>query len=123
MLFSVYWHLCTLQFEKSVVDQLSEKCNLPFIRFGVDWLDNPCMSTFSSARKIELIGMNGPYNYFTIFLPKKDRELGRDREGMCIQRVYLCACVLCVLFVCVCLCVCVCVCVCVCAYMCVQLYM
>ena len=84
------------------MDRLTEKCNLPFTRFGIEWRGLPVSTSSSSARKIELLGMKGPYNYFTIFLPKKALEPERKREGMYryIQCTYLCVCV-CTCIVCV----------------------
>ena len=87
-----------LQFKKSVVDQLTEKHQLPVTRFGLEWMSSSVTPFSSSVRRIELLGMKRPNNFFTIFLPKKTlQEPERSREGM---HVYLlaCACV----FVCVC---------------------
>ena len=80
------------------MDQLTEKHQLPVSRFGLEWMGSSVTPFSSSVRRIELLGMKGPNNFFTIFLPKKTlQESERSREGM---HVYLlvCACV----FVCVC---------------------
>ena len=82
-----------LQFEKSVVDQLTEKHNLPFTRFGIEWRRSSVTDRSSSARRIEIIGMKGPYNYFTIFLAKKVLESEKNREGMNVQNNCLHVCV------------------------------
>ena len=83
------------------MDQLTEKHQLPSTRFGIKWMVSSVTAHSSSVRRIDLLGIRGPNNYFTIFLPKKAlQEAERNREGM-------------VIFLLVCLCVCVCVCVCV----------
>ena len=108
-------HLDTLQFKKLVVDQLTEKHQLPITRFGIEWMlgssDTPLTGSFHT---IELVGMKGPNNFFTIFLPKKAlQEPERSRKGMHVVAC-VCMCVrLCVQAMPVCVCVCVCVCACV----------
>ena len=90
-----------LQFEKSVVDQLTEKDRLLITRFGIDWMGSSVSPRSSSAHRIVLVGMKGSHNFFTIFLPKKAvLEPERNREGICLHVV---ACV----WMCVCLCGCV----------------
>ena len=97
-----------VQFEKSVVDQLTIKHPLPITRFGIEWMGSSDTPLSSSVRTIELVGMKGPLNFFTIFLSKKAlQETERSREGM-----HVVACVRCVLVVCASTCKCVCVCVC-----------
>ena len=87
------------------MDQLTEKNQLPVTRFGLEWMGSSVTPFSSSVRKIELLGMKGPLNFFTIFLPKKAlQEPERSREGM---HVIACVCT------CVCLCVSTCKCVCV----------
>ena len=82
-----------LQFKKSVVDQLTEKHQLPVTRFGVEWMVSSDTPLTGSVRRVELVGMKGPNNFFTIFLPKKAlQEPERSREGMCVC-VCVCACV------------------------------
>ena len=77
-----------LQFEKSVVDQLTEKDRLLVTRFGIDWMGSSVSPRSSSARRIVLVGMKGSHNFFTIFLPKKAvQEPKRNREGMCLNVV------------------------------------
>ena len=72
-----------LQFEKSVVDQIKKKDRLLITRFGIDWMGSSVSPRSSSARKIELVGMKGSLNFFTIFLPRKAvQEPERNREGM-----------------------------------------
>ena len=90
------------------MDQLREKHQLPITCFGVDWMGSSVAPHSSSVRKVEVVGMKGPNNFFTIFLPKKTlQEPERSRKGM---HVVVCVC----MFVCVCMYVCMCVCVCVC---------
>ena len=82
---SLCLRLCTLQFEKLVVDQLKKKDRLLITRFGIDWLGSSVSPHSSSARKIELVGMKGSLNFFTIFLPGKVvQEPERNREGTCM---------------------------------------
>ena len=92
-----------LQFEKSVVDKLTEKDRLLITRFGIDWMGSSVSPHSSSARRIVLVGMKGSHNFFTIFLSKKAvQEPERNREGICLH-VVACVCV----WVSVCLCGCV----------------
>ena len=79
-----------LQFEKSVVDQLTEKDNIPVTHFGMEWKGSSDTTRCSTVRKINLIGMKGPDNYFTIFLRKKAPEPERKREGMCACTLHVC---------------------------------
>ena len=74
--------LCTLQFEKSVVDRLTERHNIPVTHFGIEWIGSSDTIRCSTVRKIKLLGVKGPSNYFTIFLPKKALEPERKSEGM-----------------------------------------
>ena len=82
-------YLCMLQFEKSVVDQLTEKDNIPVTHFGIEWTGSSVATHCSTVCKIKLLGMKGPGNYFTIFLPQKGLEPERKREGMHVW--YMCA--------------------------------
>ena len=105
------------------MDQLTEKHRLPFTRFGIDWIGSSVSLRSSSARRIELVGMKGSYNFFTIFLPKKAVQgQERNREGARVDVfcVYKCLHVHVCLYVCVYVCVCVCVCVCVYVFVCVN---
>ena len=73
------------------MDQLAEKHQFPITRFGIDWMGSSVAPRSSSARKVELVGMKGPNNFFTIFLPKKAlQEPERTREG---KHVVACVCV------------------------------
>ena len=97
------------------MDKLTKKHQLPITRFGIDWMDLSVAPHSSSACKVELVGMKGPNNFFTIFLPKKPlQEPERSREGTHVVAcvcVCVCMCVLVHVSVHVCVCVCVCVCV------------
>ena len=85
--------LLTLQFEKSAVDQLTEKHQLPVTRFGIEWMGLSVTPLSSSVCRIDLLGMKGPFNFFTIFLPKKAlQEPERSRKGMDVL-AYVCVCV------------------------------
>ena len=69
------------------MDQLKKKHNLLITRLGIDWMGASVSSRSSSARKIELVGMKGSHNFFTIFLPRKAvQEPERNKEGtyMCV---------------------------------------
>ena len=70
-----------LQFEKSVVDRLTEEHNIPVTHFGIEWTGHPEILR-STVRKIKLLGMKGPDNYFTIFLSRKTLEPAKKRDGM-----------------------------------------
>ena len=80
------------------MDQLTEKHQLPVTRFGLEWMGSSVTPLSSSVCRIELLGMKGPFNFFTIFLPKKAlQEPERSREGMHVVAC-VCMCVgLCVL--------------------------
>ena len=64
------------------MDQLAEEHNIPVTHFGIQWVGLPDTTHCSAVRKIKLLGMKGPYNEFTIFLPKKALEAENNREGM-----------------------------------------
>ena len=64
------------------MDQLTEKHNIPVTSFGMEWMGSSCVTRCSAVRKIKLLGMKGPYNHFSIFLPKKALAKERNREGM-----------------------------------------
>ena len=65
------------------MDQLTDKHQLPVTRFGLEWMGSSVTPFSPSVRKIELLGMKGPNNFFTIFLPKKAlQEPERNKEGM-----------------------------------------
>ena len=64
------------------MDQLTEEHNIPVTHFGLEWIGSANATRWSTVRKINLLGMKGPYNYFNIFLPKKALEAKRDKEGM-----------------------------------------
>ena len=94
---SQFLWLCVVQFEKSVVDQLTEKHNFPFTRFGIEWRGSSFTPRFCTACRIQLLGMKVPYNYFTIFLPPKALEPDRNKEGTHVQCIslhvyYVCVC-------------------------------
>ena len=74
------------------MDQLTEKHQLPVTRFGLEWMGSSVTPFSPSVRKIELLGMKGPNNFFTIFLPKKAlQEPERNREGMhVVASVFMC---------------------------------
>ena len=75
------------------MDQLTEKHQLPITRFGIEWMGSSDTPQSSIVRRIELLGMKGPNNFFTIFLPKKSlQEPERSREGMHVG-AYVCMCV------------------------------
>ena len=79
-----------LQFEKSAVDQLTEKHQLPVTRFGIEWMGPSVTPLSSSVRRVELLGMKGPLNFFSIFLSKKAlQEPESSKEGM---HVVTCVC-------------------------------
>ena len=72
------------------MDQLTKKHQLPVTRFGIEWMGSSDTPQSSIVRRIELLGMKGPNNFFTIFLPKKAlQEAERSKEGM---HVVACVC-------------------------------
>ena len=75
--------LYVTQFEKSVVDQLTEEHNIPVTSFGIQWLGSSDTTLYKTVRKIKLLGMKGPDNYFSIFLPKKVLPTEKSTEGTC----------------------------------------
>ena len=77
------------------MDQLTEKKQLPSTRFGIEWMGSFVTARSSSVRRIDLLGIKGPNNYFTIFLPKKAlQEPERNDEGtVCMYSLFVCVCV------------------------------
>ena len=74
------------------MDKLTEKHRLPFTRFGIEWIGSSVSPRSCSVRKIELVGMQGSHNFFSIFLPQKTvLELERSKEGMLVVIVYMCS--------------------------------
>ena len=71
-----------IQFEKAVVDRLTKKDTIPVTSFGIQWMGSSDTAHYNAVRKIKLLGMKGPYNYFTIFLPKDTLEAEKNKEGM-----------------------------------------
>ena len=65
------------------MDQLTEKRNIPVTHFGMEWIGSPDATCCSTVRKIKLLGMKDPENYFTIFLPKKALTREKNKEGKC----------------------------------------
>ena len=72
-----------LQFKKSVVDKLTEESHLPFSRIGIQWKGSSARCCPGFVRRINLIGMKGPDNYFQIFLSEEALQPERSREGVC----------------------------------------
>ena len=70
------------------MDQLTEDHNIPVTHFGLEWIGSADVSRCSTVRKIKLLGMKGPYNYFNIFLPKKALEAKKDKEGTLHASLY-----------------------------------
>ena len=64
------------------MDQLTEKHNIPVTSFGMEWMGSSGATRCSAVRKIKLLGMKGPYNNFTIFLPKRALVAEKNKEGM-----------------------------------------
>ena len=63
------------------MDQLTEEHNIPVTHFGMEWMGSSDATRCSAVRKIKLLGMKGPENYFTIFLSKKALAAEKNREG------------------------------------------
>ena len=53
------------------MDKLTEKDNIPVTSFGMEWTGSSDATHCRTVRKINLLGMMGPDNYFNIFLRKK----------------------------------------------------
>ena len=82
-----------LQFKKAVVDRLTKTSTLPVSHIGMRWKSSSVPAQSGVARRIDLLGMKGRHNYFSIFLPEETVQLEKNKDlGEC-----LCACV------CVCL--------------------
>ena len=64
------------------MDQLTEIHNIPVTSFGMEWMGSCDATRCSAVRKEKLLGIKGPYNEFTIFLPKKALAVENNREGM-----------------------------------------
>ena len=64
------------------MDQLKEEHNVPVTSFGMEWMGSTDATRCSTVRKIKLLGMKGPDNFFTIFLPKEALAAEKNREGM-----------------------------------------
>ena len=64
------------------MDQLTEKHSIPVTSFGMEWIGSSDATRYSTVRKIKLLGMKGPNNYFTIFLPKEALAAEKNKEGM-----------------------------------------
>ena len=57
------------------MDQLTEEHNIPVTHFGMEWMGSANATRCSTVRKIKLLGMKGPCNDFTIFLPKNEQGM------------------------------------------------
>ena len=64
------------------MDHLTEKHNIPVTSFGMEWMGSFDATRCSAVRKIQLLGMKGPYNDFSIFLPKKALAAEKSKESM-----------------------------------------
>ena len=71
------------------MDQLTEEHNIPVTSFGMQWMGSFDTAHYSTVRKIKLLGMKGPDNDFTIFLPRKALAAERNREGMHTHYTYM----------------------------------
>ena len=78
----VFMSLYVIQFEKSVVDQLTEEHHIHVTHFGMEWMGSPNDICCSTVRKIKLLEMRGPCNDFNIFLPKEALAVKKNRESM-----------------------------------------
>ena len=67
------------------MDQITGEHNIPVSHFGMEWMGSFDATRCSTVRKIMLLGMKGPENYFTIFLPKKSLAAAKSKEGICIN--------------------------------------
>ena len=73
-----------LQFKKAVVDRLTKTSILPVSHIGILWKGSSATASSSFARRINLLGMKGPDNYFSIFLPEEDILPEKKAEGLCV---------------------------------------
>ena len=76
------------QFKKSVTDKLKKPTVLPFSHIGIQWKGSPAITPSGFVRKINLLGMTGPDNYFNIFLPEEAVKAQQSQEGV----QYVCVC-------------------------------
>ena len=71
------------------MDQLTEEHNIPVTSFGIQWMGSSDATHYNTVRRIKLLGMKGPCNEFTIFLPKKCLTAEKNREGVHIHCVWV----------------------------------
>ena len=69
------------------MDKLTEKDNIPVTSLAMEWTGSSDATRCRTVRKIMLLGMKGPDNYFNIFLPKKPLP-----EGMHTHCTHTCIC-------------------------------
>ena len=72
------------------MDQLTNKDTIPVTSFGIQWMGSADTAHYNTVRKIKLLGMKGPYNYFTIFLPKEAPAAEKNKEGMYTHNTLAC---------------------------------
>ena len=77
------------------MDQLTEKDNIPVTSFGIQWMGSSDATHCNAVRKIKLLGMKGPNNYFTIFLPNEALAVEKNREGIRTHCTHACKLILC----------------------------
>ena len=81
--------------QKTVVDKLKKPSTLPVSHIGILWKGSSTTAPSSFVRKINLLGMKGPDNYFSIFLPEEAVQTKKNQEGLCVCGfMQLCECVL-----------------------------
>ena len=77
---TVYMFL--LQFKKEIVDKLKKPPTLLVSHIGIQWKGTSATTPSGFVRRINLLGMNGPDNYFTIFLPEEAVQPQPSQEGV-----------------------------------------
>ena len=80
-------YVSLLQFKKAVVDKVKKPTVLPFSHIGIQWKGPSATTPYGFVRRVDLMGMNGPDNYFNIFLPEEAVQPQQSQEGvqcMCV---------------------------------------
>ena len=80
----IQFYVLLLQFKKAVVDKLKKPTVLPFSHIGIQWKGSPATTCtpYGFVRRVNLVGMNGPDNFFTIFLPEEAVQPQQSQEGV-----------------------------------------